>query len=539
VNRRFAVAPIAFAFAVGLAACGRDGEVPPPSRLVIAEPNEPQSLNPLFLQGSNSSVLAPLLFSYLLTLDDKQRIQPDVAAVAPSLANGGISRDGLTITYHLRPGVRWQDGAPVTARDVSFTYAAIMNPRNNVPTRTGYDRIARVEAVGERTVRVSLRQRYAPILSTFFAPDQNYPILPSHLLEKYPNLNRVPFNLQPIGSGPYRIAQWVRGDYVRVVRNETYYRGAPAIGEIELKFVPDTNTILNQLRTGEITTYLDADPAHLAEYGAIPNARVVRVPLAGFGGLFFNTRDPDLADVRVRRALVEGADLPRIVRNATKTAQTMDGAGRGLFGWAYDPSAVPPPPDVAAAAILLDAAGWKRGRDGTRSKDGQPLSLQLSFAGGSPTAGAIGVQLQQQLAGLGVSVALRSYSRVQFLAPAEGGGPVFGGKYQIAFSEIYTQSDPDTQWFLGCSQVAPAGFNFTRFCDRATEAAEAAGVATYDLAQRRREAAVVQRRVVEQLPLVALWRENAVHVVPAALRSFRPGATSALWNVGSWSLDAR
>jgi peptide/nickel transport system substrate-binding protein len=522
--------------AVVLAACGA-GEAPQPARLVIAQPQEPQSLDPLFLTGSNTATIAPLIYSYLLTLDERGRLQPDVALAVPTVANGGISRDGLTITYHLRPGVRWQDGAPLTARDVAFTYGAIVNPANNVPSRSGYDHVARVDALDDATVRVRLRRRYAPILSSFLAPDQNYPILPSHLLAKYPDLNQVAFNREPIGSGPYRAAEWVRGNHLRLVRNETYYRGAPAIPEIDLTFVSDSNTIVNQLRTGEITADLVADPAHLAEYGAIARARVVRAPLDGIGDLFFNVRDPDLADVRLRRALVEGADLPRVVRNATKGAQTTQDAQRGIFGWGYDPSIAMPRTNVADAARLLDAAGWSRRGDGTRAKGGRPLSLQFSFVSGNAPASAIGIQLQQQLATLGVQLLLRSYAPAQFRAPASSGGPLFGGTFQIAFLEIYTPADADTGWYLGCAEIPPAGFNLSRFCDAATDRAEAAGVATYDVSARRRSSAIVQRRVVEQLPFVALWQQNAVYVIPAGLRGFHPAAQSPLWNVGSWSLD--
>ncbi len=533
--RRLAAALLA---AVLSGCAGRAGDSPPPARLIIAHPQEPRSLNPLILTGANTATLVPLLYSYLLTLDDRGRLQPDVATDVPSAANGGVSRDGLTITYHLRPGVRWQDGRPLTARDVTFTYSAIINPANNVVDRNGYEQIARVDAIGDQTVRVRLHRPYARILSTFLAPNQNYPILPRHLLAAFPNVNEIPFNSAPVGSGPYRVAEWVRGDHLRLVRNDRYFRGTPAIGEIDLKFVSDSNTILNELRTGEVNTALVADPAHLADYAAVKDDRVVRAPLAGIGELFFNTHDPVLSDVRVRRALVEGANFRAIVRNATKGAQTVDGAGRGIFSWGYDPSIPPPRTDTADAAHLLDDAGWTRRGDGTRAKAGHPLAIQFAFATGNAAATSIGVQLQQQLAAIGVPIVLHSYAPAQYRAPAASGGPILAGTFQLAFLEIYTPSDPDTRWHLDCAEAAPTGFNLSRFCDPTVDAAEAAGVATYDPAARRRAAAIVQRRVAEQVPFVALWQQNAVYVVPKTLQGFRPSEQSAVWNVASWSLTA-
>ncbi len=531
--RRLAAVLVAAAFA----ACNPAGSgAPKADRLTVAQPQEPDSLNPLFLTGAATATIVPMLYSYLLTLDEHDRLQPDVASEVPTRANGGVSGDGKTIVYHLRRGVKWQDGFPLTAADVVFTFGAIVNPRNNVVSRSGYDRVAGVEAIDPLTVRVRMRAPYAPILSTFLAPNQNYGILPAHLLADKPDLNQAAYNRDPIGSGPYRVAEWVRGDHLRLVRNASYYAGPPAIGEIELKFVPDSNTILNQLKTGELDVALVADPNHLAEYGTIAGERVVRAPLAGIGDLFFNLRDPDLADVRVRRALLESLDLPRIVRDATKGAQVYAGAGRGLFSWGYDPSIRLPAYDPPDAAASLDATGWRRGPGGSRDKGGRPLALQFAFVSGNATASSLGLLMQQQLRAAGVELALRSYNPTQFRAPAGQGGPLYGGKFQLAFLEIYTPADPDTSWYFGCSEVAPNGFNTSRYCDPATDRAAEAGTMTYDPALRRHYASLVQRRVAAALPSIPLWQQNAVYVVPVSLRNFRPAAESPVWNVGRWTL---
>jgi len=195
-----------------LTACAAPAPQSGGSRLVMAMAQEPASLNPLTMSGPATAVVVPLLYSYLLTLDEHDNLQPDVAREIPSSVNNGISADGLLVTYHLRHDVTWHDGHPLTARDIVFTFEAIMNPRNNVVSRSGYDDVARVEAAGQWTVKVHLRQRYAPILSTFLAPNQNYAILPAHLLASRADLNQTPFNASPIGSGPYRVVAWRRGD---------------------------------------------------------------------------------------------------------------------------------------------------------------------------------------------------------------------------------------------------------------------------------------------------------------------------------------
>lgn len=536
-------APLARCLAVlwivsALAGCtgGGAGKAPPPARLVVALPQEPESLNPLLMTGAATSTLVPMIYSFLLTLDEHDRLVPDLAAQVPTVANGGVSRDGKTIVYHLRRGATWQDGRPVTSADVAFTYAAIVNPRTNVVSRAGYEEIAGVDAVDAQTVRVRLRRPYAPILSIFLAPNQNYGVLPAHLLSGKPDLNRATYNGAPVGSGPYKVAEWVRGDHLRLVRNASWYGGAPAIAELEIKFVTDSNTILNQLRTHEVNVALVADPNQLAAYAAVADARVVRAPLAGVGDLFFNVRDPDLRDVRVRRALVQAVDLPTIVRKATQGAQTFAGAGGGLFGWGFDPAVALPAYDPAAAARLLDAAGWRRTPGGGRAKDGRALSVQFAFVSGNRAASSLGILLQSQLRASGVDLAIRAYNPTQFRAPASSGGPIFGGKYQLGFLEIYTQSDPDTHWYFGCSEIPPHGFNISAYCDPRTDRAQAAGTATYDPAQRRVWASAVQRRIAQDVPSIPLFQQNAVYVVPAALREFRPSLQSATWNAGRWAM---
>ncbi|HZT13502.1 MAG TPA: ABC transporter substrate-binding protein, partial [Candidatus Baltobacteraceae bacterium] len=125
------------AFCTGCAP--RNAQTAPHGRLTIGVAIEPQSLDPLLLEGQPTALIVPAMYDWLVTSDARGELVPDLAAAVPSTANGGISRDGLTLTYHLRKGVRWQDGAALTASDVAFTYAAVMNPRNNVLSREGFD----------------------------------------------------------------------------------------------------------------------------------------------------------------------------------------------------------------------------------------------------------------------------------------------------------------------------------------------------------------------------------------------------------------
>ena len=495
---------------------------------------EPRSLNPLLLEGEMTALVGPTLYSHLLTVDASGNVRPDLAAEVPTQQNGGISADKRTIVYHLRSGLRWQDGTPLTASDVAFTFAAIMDPHNPVPARWGYDRVASVAATDPLTVVVRLKKAYSPILTAFFGPDQNYQVLPKHLFGGPGDLNDARFERTPVGSGPFHVVWWSRGDELELRANPYYYPASPRIAKILLDFVPSSTTLLQELRTGEIDATFQADPYYEPDYRRLPNVVVSSTPIAGFESILFNTADPVVGDVRVRTAIAQALDIERLVHDATRGTETSAGAGRGFFTWAYDPSIAGPRYDPAAAARLLDAAGWRRGPDGTRERRGVPLRLQLAYVGGNVEDDRAGELIQESLRSAGVLVELRRYSKPLFVAPGSMGGPLFGGRYQLALYGALRGVDPDDSWALGCDQMPPNGFNVMRFCDPQIDRADAQDVATYDMAARKRIMRVVQKRVAAELPLLLLWQRRSVAVYPSWLHGVAPSPLSPVWNVGSW-----
>ncbi|HEY3674768.1 MAG TPA: ABC transporter substrate-binding protein, partial [Candidatus Tumulicola sp.] len=219
--------------------------------LIVARLSEPISLNPLYLQGPDAKDIGDLLYSSLTRYDSNEQVVPDIAAAVPTTNNGGISRDGKRVVFRLRRDVLWQDGYALTADDVVFTHRASIDAANALPSRSLYDPVSSVTACSRYTVCVTLKRPYAPIVATFFGGDGT-PILPKHLLQRYRSLDGAAVNLAPIGSGPYRVEKWIRGDRLDLVANGSYFRGKPKIARISIRFVPSHATILNQLRSGEI-----------------------------------------------------------------------------------------------------------------------------------------------------------------------------------------------------------------------------------------------------------------------------------------------
>jgi len=502
---------------------------------VVAQQREPRSLNPAFENGASSTEWGELLFQYMVKYDDKGVLVPDAATAVPTLANGGIAPDGRTVTYHLRKGLRFADGAPLTARDCVFSIDAILNTKNNVQSRYGYDRIARAEAKDPLTCVLHLTQPFSPLLTLVLAP-QGFPLLPAHLLAKYPTMNDLPFDSLPIGSGPYRVVSWDRGNRIRMEANPYYYRGAPKIRRLDVAFVVDPNTAMNQLRSGEVDGfYDDQNRGDFEVLSAIPNVVTTRTRISAVGALIFNTSDPITSDKRVRRAIALALDVRSMVAKTYRGALDSSDAGRGLFIWAFDPKAYPDARyDIAAANALFDAAGWKRGPNGMRAKDGKPLSLLLVIQAATPGDAQIGSEIQQSLHQAGVDVTIKAYQITQFVAPVAQGGPVYGGKFAMALYPFTNGDDPDTTDQFACKNVPPNGYNKSRICDPRIDALLEAGRTTYDTTQRKAIYAHLERILADEMPILLLYQGRQLNAFSNRIKGQTTSLSGAFWNVGAW-----
>ncbi len=160
-------------------------------RLTVGE--DVENLNPTLTQDIPvSGIIGPLTMAYLVRWGFHNEPVAELVTQIPTQQNGGVSADGLTITYHLRKGVKWSDGAPFDGDDVVWSIHAVLNPANNVVSRTGWDRITKVDEPDKYTVVLHLSKPYSPFLETFFSSAGANPVvMPKHLLAQYPNINNV------------------------------------------------------------------------------------------------------------------------------------------------------------------------------------------------------------------------------------------------------------------------------------------------------------------------------------------------------------
>ncbi|KOC89632.1 ABC transporter substrate-binding protein [Winslowiella iniecta] len=353
-------------------------------------------------------------FDRLVMLDDKQGFKPSLAT------RYDYSTDGKTLTFHLHPNIKWHDGQPFTAEDVAFTYQATASGQwpADTPEFTrelqGFkayhngsaDHLSGIRVIDAHTVSFSFNQPYAAALSYF----ADRPVLAKHIWEKVPvaQWNQATALLNnPVGTGPFKVKKFVPDQYVELTRNEDYFKGKPALESLIFK-VANRDTAQSELLNGEldVAELSSFNPADLALY---KKAGVNLVIQNGVSGqyLTINHRDPLLADVRLREALLYGIDRQGIINNLLYGNGQIFNAKIHPQDPAYPDDLNPFPHSVEKANALLDAAGWRaRASDGIRIKAGKRLAFTLQVPTGNRTREQSASIIQQNLKAIGVEITI-------------------------------------------------------------------------------------------------------------------------------------
>lgn len=527
-----AFAFVALAFVSGPAVASRAALAAGGDEALHLTINEsPRSLQPLLAGTTDEQTLASLAFDTLLKTQPDATLAPDLATEVPSLRNGGISRDGRRVVFHLRPGVKWQDGRPFSSADVAFTFKAILDPNNPIVDRTGYSDIASVETPNPLTVVVHLKRTYSPFVAIV---GNQFPIVPAHLLASSKNLAEDPFNANPIGTGPYRFVRQFRGDRIEYAANPTYWGGAPKIARIAVAEIPSSTTQAIELRQGTLD-YAATESSEFAQLRQDRSLVSAITPINDFVAEAFNVTRPILADRDVRRAIAMAIDRAALVRDDTFGTGTVAYADLPDFMWTHREPHDPYGYDPKAARALLDRAGWHVGPDGVRVKNGVRLHLvDIDFAG-SVTGRNLDTQIQQMLADVGVEVELKYYSISLYYSPAAQGGPISKGDFDIAAYIFSASSDPLDDEIFGCASRAPNGFNAARYCSPEMEKLQSASLAELDPEKRLVDVAKIEALAVSDMPYVFLYHTPLRVIRTPRLANSRATFGAPLYKIQDWS----
>lgn len=484
-------------------------------------------LNPHLNSQVVVTYMGSLAMAWLVRYDAQDRPVPELATAVPTRANGGVSADGKTITYHLRHDAKWSDGVPFTADDVRFSVDVVRNPATNELTHVGFDLIDRVDTPDAYTVVFRLKRPHAGFYVNFFGSAFAQPcILPKHLLASEKTINEAAYNALPVGIGPFKYASWKRSDSVELVPDPLYFGRKPKLERVIFKVVPNRDTVLTQLTTHEIDLWLPVPAAYYDRVHALPGVRVTRRSGFGYNHIDLEMQHGALRDPVVRRALRLATD------RATILAKVRHGVG------ILAETVIPPahrfhldapliPYDAAAANKLLEAAGWKRGTDGIRAKNGDRLAFAFAIGTGLPDTDQIVELVRANWAQIGATFEVRKYPSPLFFAPAPTGGIIYGGKYDATIYAWILGPNADLTNLFSCDRFPPKGANVPRYCDREVDNALVRYDLTYDEGGQRAALRFVQERLLRDVPTIVLDAREDVFAYNDDLHGFRPNHVTA------------
>jgi peptide/nickel transport system substrate-binding protein len=328
----------------------------------------------------------------------------DGSTPVPDLAESwSVNDEGTEWTFNLRDDVTWHDGEPFTAEDVVFTIEAIRNPESASRWSAAFVTLDTVEALDDHTVRFTFTEPFAPMLSTLA---YNLSIVPEHVLAGQNLQAPQEFISNPIGTGPYRFMEHVSGSHFIVEANPDYYEGAPEIQQIFFRVMPDVNTQVAQLLTGELDISWTVEPIHEERLRSANNIEITSVHIPRWDWLPLNLSNPLFQDKRVRQAMTYALDRQAIVDIVLNGyGEVAHGPIPPAIAWVPRDNVPEISYDPERALELLEEVGWTRGDDGLlRNGQGETFSFTLLADRGNPTRDQIYLIAQEAWQEIGMDV---------------------------------------------------------------------------------------------------------------------------------------
>ena len=493
----------------------------------IGIPQEAKTLNPLLDSNTIDGFVARFMFEPLISAYGTGTPVPMLVSAVPQPGHG-ISADGLTITYKLRPGIRWSDGHPLTSKDVRFSWSAIMNGANNVVSRHGYDDIASLTTPDALTVVVHLKKPMASFVNTFFAEsDQPYEIVPEHVLDKEHSINTIAFNGAPtVSDGPFKFVRWQHGDRIVLTANDSFFMGKPKLAGVDVITIANENTGVNQLRTKAIDYLYQPSIATYPQLHGNPDINLVFNKVQGYEGMVFNTRRAPMSDPRFRLAVAYAIDKATLVRDLAFGQETIATEDLPDWMWANDHSMHPLPYDLYRAKALLTAAHVKT-----------PVSLVLVTDSANVTHKRSAVLLQSMLRKAGIELEVKTYPGDLLYAGQGAGGILTGGNYDIALWPWFGGLDPDNSSLYACENRPPHGWNVSFYCNAEMDAQQTIALTHYDRPTREAAYHRIEQILARDNPTIIFWWQRQQEALRTNVRGFSPNPATESWNAWEWSVS--
>ena len=520
--------------------------------LVFAIWQEPTTILPIYANQVVANVVGQVVSEGLTRTSNDGTYIPQLAKQVPTLANGGVklSADGkkMDVTYELLSDVKWSDGTPFTSADVKFTWETFLKDPK-VVTREGYDQIESIDTPTPTSLTLHYKQVYGPYLTRFTG------IIPKSM-EKEGDLSKSKYNFQPVGTGPFVISEFVAADHITAERNPSYrVKDRPYLDKIIFRSVPSREAAVAQLKAGEVDGMWNILEAQTPDLEKDANIKLTVTPGPSVERLELNhVKNADPADPAVPHPVLGDKAMRRALNLATPKQQMIDkllfgkakvGTSPVSQGWASPKGLAQESYDPKQASAVLDQAGWLKGTDGIRTKNGIRAAITITTTTGDKVREQVEQILIDEWKQIGVELSIKNQpSSVLLSGSWAAGDPRKRGSFDIVMYASSPAIDPHqtiSQRYTSANIPTAAnggiGQNYTRFKNAEADAAIAEAGASVEQAKRAELYAKALKLLNEDVAIIWLYDRQNIDAFRANVSGVRGNVWQDItWSAADWSI---
>jgi peptide/nickel transport system substrate-binding protein len=517
---RFRLPLIFLILTMTLLSCTREPQIKQPNAVTIGSLADAKRLLPLLASDSASGDISGWIYNGLTKYDKNIKVVGDLAE------SWDISPDGLQIVFHLRKGVLWHDGVEFTADDVLFTYDTVINPKTPSPYSSNFGPVKTVEKIDRYTVKVIYSEPFAPALESW-----GMGIIPKHILENK-DITDEYYSRNPIGTGPYKLKEWVTGQKIVLVAFDRYFEGKPNIDKYISRVIPDTATMFLELKFGGID-FMGLTPPQYKLQASIEffnkYFHKFRYPSFGYTYLGYNLLDSRFSDKRVRQAITYAINKNDIIEGVLLGYGTPCTGPFPPESWAYNPNVKDLAYDPAKAKKLLEAAGWKQGKDNTFEKDGKPFEFTVLVNQGNDARLKTAQIIKENLKKIGIKMNIKVLEWQAMLHEF-----IDKKRFEAVIMGWALSRDPDVYDIWHSSKTKEGEFNFISYKNEEVDRLLLDGRRTFDFEKRKRIYHRIHEILAEDQPYTFLYVPDALPVLHRRFKGVEKAPIGIWYDFTHW-----
>lgn len=489
-------------------------------KLLLASIGEPSNLIPPLASDSASSEVNGFIYTSLLRYDKEYNIIKNAAEEYEVLDGGRLFR------FKLREDILWQDGKPLTADDVTFTYELMINPNTPTAYAADYKNVAEFKQIDKYRIEVRYEEAFARAPITWMRA-----ILPKHILEKE-NLTATQYARNPIGAGPFKLKEWKAGNRIILEASDTYFKGRPYLDEIVYRIIPDASTIFLEAKAGRLDMLGLSPQQYLRQTLSQEwkdNWNKFKYLANGYTYVGFNLDHPLFKNIKIREALSYATDRKALVKGA------LLGLGEPTVGpykpgsWVYNTDLEPYSYNPEKAKALFAEEGWVPGEDGILEKDGLRFSFTLLINQGNKEREHIAIILQQYWQAVGVDIKIRTVEWATFITEF-----INKKNFEAIILAWNILDDPDIFDVWHSSATRPGGLNFVNYKNKEVDSLLEKARITVSQEERKIYYDAFQEILYRDKPYLFLYVPYSLPMIQKRIQDVEESISGVGHNMDMW-----